>query len=112
MVEMEEVVGHVTAIGSVTMESGERLGNSLKTIYSRITTLKPAIDILESVGIAIREIGEDGQVAVRDVSEILGDLAGIWDELSDSQRQNIGVQIAGRNQLSRLTDNKNKSLAS
>lgn len=83
------------------MSESNRL-NSLKTIYSRITTLSDAKDILESVGVAINEIGENGEVAVRDVSDILGELSGVWDTLSDSQRQNIGVTVAGRNQLSRF----------
>lgn len=101
-VELEEVVGQVTAIGSVTMESGEKIGNSLKSIYSRITTMDESRDILDSVGVAIRSIGESGETEIRPVTDILSDLALVWNDLSDSQRQNIGVTIAGRNQLSRF----------
>lgn len=98
---MEEVAGHTTAIGAVTMESGDIIGNSLKTIYSRITTMGPAIDMLDSLGVSINEMTENG-MQVRSVGDILGDLAGKWDGLSDSQRQNAGVTLAGRNQLSRF----------
>lgn len=98
---MEEVAGHTTAIGAVTMESGDIIGNSLKTIYSRITTMEPAIDILDSVGVSIHEMTEQG-VQVKDVGDILGELAGQWSTLTDEQRQSIGVTIAGRNQLSRF----------
>ena len=101
-VELEEVVGQVTAIGSVTMESGEKIGNSLKSIYSRITTMDESRDILDSVGVSIRSIGESGEAEIRPVTDILSDLALVWNDLSDSQRQNIGVTIAGRNQLSRF----------
>ncbi|WP_117595754.1 phage tail tape measure protein, partial [Bacillus paralicheniformis] len=45
-VTLEENVGNITAIGAVTMESGSIIGNSLKTIYSRITTLSEAEDVL------------------------------------------------------------------
>lgn len=85
---------NITAIGATTMESGAIIGNSLKTLYSRITTLPASTKILQSVGIAVTEIGESGE-QVKPVTQILGELAGKWNYLSDSQRQNIGVQIAG-----------------
>lgn len=100
--EMEEVVGHITSIGSVTMESGERIGNALKTIYARITTNKSAIDALEAVDVSINKISETGEVVVRDTGDILEELAGKWSGLSDAQRQATGVGIAGVNQLSRF----------
>lgn len=80
------------------MESGRIIGNSLKTIYSRITTLDSSEAILDSVGVSIRDAGG----SMKGVSEILDDLSGRWYSLSDEQRQNIGVTIAGRYQLSRF----------
>ena len=74
--------------------------NSLKTIYSRITTLEAADTVLANVGVNIRDSGG----SMREVSDILDDLSGRWSSLSDEQRQNIGVTIAGRYQLSRLTN--------
>lgn len=97
-VEMEESIGHVTAISSVTMESGKIIGNALKTIYSRITTMDKSAEVLQSVGIAIRDQKGD----VREVQDILSDLAAIWGDLSDAQRQNIAVTLAGRYQLTRF----------
>lgn len=100
-VSMEEVAGQTTAIGAVTQESGAIIGNALKTIYSRITTMKPATDALDGVGVSIRRMGKDG-MEMKPVNDILGDLAGKWSSLSAEQQQNIGVTIAGRNQLSRF----------
>lgn len=100
-VSMEEVGGQTTAIGAVTQETGAVIGNSLKTIYSRITTMKPSVDILDSVGVSVRKMGKNG-LEMKPVSDILGDLAGKWSSLSAEQQQNIGVTIAGRNQLSRF----------
>lgn len=85
--------------------------NALKTIYARITTNKSAIDALEAVEISINKISETGEVVVRDTGDILEELSGKWAGLTDAQRQATGVGIAGVNQLSRLTDIKNKSLA-
>jgi TP901 family phage tail tape measure protein len=97
-VEMEESIGHITAIGAVTMESGKVIGNSLKTIYSRITTIDDAKSVLEDVGVALYDIHGN----VLPVNDILADLAGRWGTLSDHQRQNIAVTTAGRYQLSRF----------
>jgi TP901 family phage tail tape measure protein len=101
-VSMEESIGHITAIGAVTMESGKQIGNGLKTIYSRITTMQGARDILEGVGVALYEMGANGEEVVKPVNEILTDLSKVWGDLSDSQRQNIGVTVAGRYQLTRF----------
>ena len=101
-VSLEEVLGHITAIGSVTMETGDVIGNSLKTIYSRMTTHKEAKKALDSVGISLTKMTDEGEKA-KGVGEIMGELAGKWRTLSDEQKQHIGVQIAGRNHLTRLT---------
>lgn len=52
---------------------------------------------LSGVNISIKDMAGN----VRPVSDILGDLAGKWSTLSDEQRQNMGVTLAGRYQLSR-----------
>ena len=57
-----------------------------------------AAGALESVNISIKDMGGN----VRPVSDILGELAGKWTTLSDEQRQNLGVTLAGRYQLSRF----------
>ena len=97
-VEMEENIGHITAIGAVTMESGNIIGNSLKTIYSRITTMQGAKDVLAEVGVEVTDMAGN----TKDVGDIIADLGGKWNTLSDSQRQNIAVTVAGRYQLSRF----------
>lgn len=72
--------------------------NALKSIYSRITTMPEAIASLGEVGVSIRNSNGD----VRNASEVIADLAGKWHNLSQTQQQNLGVQIAGRQQLSRF----------
>ncbi len=85
-VSMDELLGYISAIGITTRESGNIIGNSLKTIFSRITTMQPAIDGLASVGIAVKDAGGE----MRDVSDILGDLGGKWSTLNKEQQQNLG----------------------
>lgn len=66
--------------------------NSLKSIYSRITSIQPAIDELANIGINVR----DSAGEMRRVEDILDDLGGKWSSLSAEQQQNLGIQIAGK----------------
>lgn len=97
-VDLNELIGHTTSIGVATRESGAIIGNSLKTIYSRINTLPAAQKAIEGLGIATKTLAGDN----RDVADIMNDLAKKWPELSNAQKQNLGVTIAGRYQLSRF----------
>lgn len=92
---MEESVGHITAIGAVTMESGRQIGNGLKTIYSRITTLDASKDVLRDVGVAMYSIGENGEKKLKPVNAILSDLGSKWGSLTSEQQQNTAVTLAG-----------------
>ena len=97
-VSLESMIGHATSIIEITRESGSVVGNSLKTIYSRITTMDDSIAMLESVGVAVRDM--NGQL--RPVEQILNDLAKRWSSLNSEQQQMLGLQLAGRYQLSRF----------
>lgn len=96
-VSLDELLGYTTAIGSATRESGNIVGNSLKTIMSRMTTNSSAIGALNEVGISIKDM--EGNV--RPVSDIINELAGKWNSLSKAQQQNTSVNVAGIYQLSR-----------
>lgn len=72
--------------------------NSLKSIYSRITSIDPAIDAMAEIGVHIKNSAGE----MRDVDDILADLAEKWHTLSREQQQSLGLHIAGRFQLSRF----------
>jgi TP901 family phage tail tape measure protein len=97
-VEIDELIGYIAAIGSTTRESGNIIGNGLKTIFSRVTTMSDAEGALNAVNISIKDLGG----SVRPVSDILGELAGKWGTLSEEQQQQTAVSLAGRYQLSRF----------
>jgi TP901 family phage tail tape measure protein len=92
-VDLDTLLGYETAIMSATRETGSVVGNSLRTIFSRITTMGQAEDILKTVGISIRGLTGD----VKPVQDILSELQGKWSSLTNEQQQNIGVTLAGRN---------------
>ncbi|MFO1442788.1 phage tail tape measure protein [Bacillus sp. Bva_UNVM-123] len=97
-VSMEAMLGHATAIGQVSRESGNILGNSLKTIYSRITTMDKSIEMLESVGVSVKDMAGE----MRPVEHILDNLSERWNDINSETQQMIGLQLAGRFQLSRF----------
>ena len=95
---LEELLGFTTAIGSATRESGNVVGNGLKTIMSRIMTLPRAATALNAVGISITDM--EGQV--RPVADVIDELGKKWNTLSKEEQQNTAIKVAGTNQLSRF----------
>ncbi|MGG0667645.1 phage tail tape measure protein [Lederbergia citrisecunda] len=89
---LERLIGYTTAIAEITRESGSVIGNSLKSVFSRITSVSGAIDALDGIGISIyTQAGE-----MRKVDDILDDLGAQWNSLNAEQQQNIGLQVAGK----------------
>lgn len=96
-VDLDTMLGHITAISSATRESGSVVGNSLKTLYSRLSTNESAISALNDIGISTTDL--TGKV--KSASNIINEVALKWNSLSDAQRQNTAVGVAGVYQLSR-----------
>ncbi|WP_431785778.1 phage tail tape measure protein [Paenibacillus lactis] len=97
-VTLDELLGHTTAIQMSTRETGNIVGNSLKTIYSRLTTMYNSEDLLAAAGVQMRDMNGD----VRTATELLEELASKWNSLSSEQQQNTAVGLAGRFQLTRF----------
>ncbi|GIP32606.1 phage tail tape measure protein [Paenibacillus sp. J2TS4] len=97
-VSMEEMLGHITAIGSVTRESGSIVGESLKEIYSRLTTRSGSADALRTVGLSIAAANGE----MKSATALLDELAGKWNTLSDQTQRNLAIQLAGQDQYSRF----------
>lgn len=72
--------------------------NSLTTIYSRLTTLGESEQILNSIGISMKDM----QGNVKNGSQVLDEVAGKWSNLSKEQQHNTALQLAGRSQFSRF----------
>ena len=94
---LDNVIGYTTAIQTATKESGNVIGNSLKSTISR-TFSDDSEKALAGVGIAIRDISGE----VRTVDQIWGDLAVKFKTLSNEQRQQIGLTIGSRYHLTRF----------
>lgn len=97
-VKLNDLIGYTTAIASTTRESGNIVGNSLKTIFARIGNNQSSIKALEQIGISVKTAGGEAKSA----SELIGEVANKWDTLSDAQKQNTSIGVAGIYQLSRF----------
>ncbi|MCY8835485.1 phage tail tape measure protein, partial [Bacillus atrophaeus] len=97
-VELNDLIGYTTAIASTTRESGNVVGNSLKTIFARIGNNQSSIKALDQIGISVKTAGGEAKSA----SELINEVAAKWDTLTDAQKQNTSIGVANIHQLSRF----------
>lgn len=102
--EMNELLGMIATMSEVTQNSASTIGNSVKTILSRMSNVKAGLDDFEGealndvektlnrVGIALR----DNQGNWYDFYDVLDEIAGRWDSFSDVQQSQITTALGGK----------------
>ena len=89
-VSFDQLVAAVTSAQQTTARGGSVIGNSFKTIFTRLQ--RPAVlKQLEQLGVQTKAVGG----AARPVIGVLNDLAKTYDRLSSSQRSQISELIGG-----------------
>lgn len=89
-VSFDQLVAAVTSAQQTTARGGSVIGNSFKTIFTRLQ--RPAVlNQLEQLGVKTKTLGEE----TRPVIGILSDLAKVYDKLGSSQRSQISELIGG-----------------
>jgi TP901 family phage tail tape measure protein len=96
-VTFDELNAIVTGIGETSRQTGKEIGTSLRFMFRRIQASKGP-KALGEIGVPV--IGEEGDL--RKGFDILGDLAGKWDELTNSQKLSIAQAIGGRRHYNSL----------
>ena len=96
-VDIDELVGLVTAAQQQTARGGKVIGNSFKTIFTRIGR-SDTLNQLENLGIAVRDLEGNTLGAKR----ILTDLANTFDKLTASQQNQIAQTVGGVFQINIL----------
>lgn len=115
---LERTAAYASTILAVTQDEAESIGNALNTIisrYSRITKTgfgKSFEFDGETVNVndVSRALSEAAGINVfnydtgtfRDFGEVLDELAGKWDSLSERERNYIATQLAGTRQYNRV----------
>ena len=93
-VQFEELVGIVSALQEKTARGGSVIGNSLKTIFTRITTLDK-LKTLSNLGVQV----EDLQGEVLSANKIIENLAVVFGKLSRAEKVNLADKLVGKFQI-------------
>lgn len=96
-VDIDQLIALVTSAQQTTARGGSVIGNSLKTIFTRLQR-GDTLDELESIGIAVRDLQGDALPAV----QILNNLAGSFQNLSKSQQASLAETVGGVFQINIL----------
>lgn len=106
----EYATAALTTLTSNTRESADVVGNALKTLFARIqglrlgetlddgTTLNKYSEALQTVGISIY----NANGSLKDMDNILNEMAAKWGELSDTQQVALAQTVAGVRQYNQL----------
>src|SRR6056300_430702 len=89
-VDIDQLNGLVASLQQTTARGGAVIGNSLKTIFTRVQRPE-TLRQLEALGIGVRDAQKNTLPAIT----ILTDLARTFNDLTDAQKSNITQTVAG-----------------
>ena len=106
-VSFDKLLAMIGTVSSVTRKSASTIGESFKTIFSRLSNVAAGKDIddegeslndvetsLNKVGIALRS----SQNEWRNFEDVLDEVAGKWDSFTSTQQSQVATAIAGTRQ--------------
>lgn len=114
-VSFDKLLGYEAAIGEASQESMSVIGNSMKTILTRMSSIKAGnfelIDedgttqtlsdvelVLNNIGVQLRDSANE----FRDFDDVLDEIAAKWGTLSSVQQSAVSQSIAGTYQANRF----------
>lgn len=105
-VSFDQLVSYIATVSNVTQLTAEQVGQSMKTMLARMTTLKSGSTdagvSINNVDKALKTIGvsmTDASGNFRDMGAVMQDIAGQWDGLNQKQQDYIASQVAGLRQV-------------
>lgn len=96
-VSLDELIAIVTSAQQTTARGGAVIGNSFKTIFTRLQREK-VVDLLESLGIS----GTDASGQVKSTIQLLTELGKVYDTLGTQQQAYVAEQVGGVFQINIL----------
>jgi len=97
-VNFDELIGIITSLQANTSRGGAVIGNSIKTIFTRIQRPEVLKD-LKDLGVAVKDVKTDKLLSA---SQILKNLAGNVKALGQIQKSDIFEEVAGGFQINQL----------
>ena len=109
-VDIDQLNAQLATIISVTRQAPESAGTALKTIYARMGDL--AVDGEDEFGVSLGEVSGkmaqmgvqilDQQGELREMGEVIEEVAGKWQTWTEAQKQAAAVAMAGKRQYNNL----------
>ena len=109
-VGFDELNAQISTIVSVTRQAPESVGTALKTIYARLGDLQ--VDGVDEFGVSLGDVSGklqtmgievmDSNGQMREMDEVMTEVAGKWDTWTDAQKQAAAVAMAGKRQYNNL----------
>ena len=93
-VEFDELVGIVSALQQKTSRGGSVIGNSLKTIFTRIQSLEN-LETLQDLGVQVTDLSGN----VVSSSKLIENLAGTFQQLDQQSQINLADKLVGKFQI-------------
>ena len=114
-VSLNKLLGYEAAVGEASQESMSVIGNSFKTVFQRMSSIKEGklefVDedgttetlsnvetVLGNVGIELRDSANE----FREFDDVLDETANRWSTLSSVQKAAVGQALAGSRQMNRF----------
>lgn len=110
-VSMDKLLGYLATVGEVTQKDMSSIGNSFKTIFTRMNDIKAGklelIDedgtkeLLSDVELTLKNVGIDLRTSMNEFNssgDVLDDLAAKWNNLSSVQQAALTKAFAGTRQ--------------
>lgn len=102
-VTFEQLVSYIAVLSETTRLNAEQIGQSLKTIFTRMQDIQAGG--LDEEGMNLNNVEKalarvdiklrDSETSFRDLSDVLEDVAGKWSSLNEIEQANIAKAIAG-----------------
>ena len=109
-VDIDQLNASLATIISVTRQDANAVGTSLKTIYARMGDLM--VDGEDEFGVKLGDVSSklktmgidvlDAQGQMRDMGEVIEEVASKWDTWTEAQQQAAAVALAGKRQYNNL----------
>ena len=109
-VNIDQLSAQLSTIVSVTRQDASLVGTALKTIYARMGDLK--VDGVDEFGTTLGDVSGqlkqmgidvlDQQGNLRDMGNVIEEVAAKWGTWTDAQQQAAAVAIAGKRQYNNL----------
>lgn len=96
-INFNQLLGIVTAVQQSTQRGGATIGNSLKTIFTRISRPE-ALEQLEQLGIITKDVNNNLLPGI----QIIQNLSAQYDKLSQGQKSFVAEQVGGVYQINIL----------